>query len=186
MKKPILGRQTFLPDNPERLLAFEKFVKQASIGKVDEKPLYTGRYFVILKNGSKDFGVAQNIFESKFGLKVARSADFRTESMNENTLQNVHALIYEELGLALVGCEDEQIGILESADADFIIIPEKVVYVPNEEPAPLNTASTWGIEITQTINSQYTGRGIKVAVLDTGFDANHPDFAGRNITTNSF
>ena len=27
---------------------------------------------------------------------------------------------------------------------------------------------------------------VKVAVLDTGFDINHPDFTGRNITTNSF
>lgn len=186
MKKPILGRQTFLPDNPERLLAFEKFVKLASIRKIDEKPLYTGRYFVILKNDNKDFRIAQNIFESKLGFKVARSSDFQIESINENTLKNADALIYDELGLALVGCEDEQIGILESADADFILVPEKIVYVPDEEPAPLNTVSTWGVEITQAINSHYAGRGVKVAVLDTGFDAKHHDFAGRNITTNSF
>ncbi|REG81278.1 S8 family peptidase [Algoriphagus antarcticus] len=186
MKKPILGTQTFLPDNQERLLAYEKFVKQSSIRKIDEKPLYTGRYFVILRNGNKSFEFAQNLFESKLGLSVAHSSDFRAESINENSLQNADALIYEHLGVVLVGCDDEQIQILESANADFIIEPEKVVYVPEDEPAPLNTPSTWGIEITKAMSSQYTGRGVKVAVLDTGFDVSHPDFAGRNITTNSF
>ncbi len=51
---------------------------------------------------------------------------------------------------------------------------------------PIFLPSTWGINITQAINSEYTGRNVKVAVLDTGFDMNHPDFDDRNITTNSF
>ena len=45
---------------------------------------------------------------------------------------------------------------------------------------------TWGLQAVQANSSQFSGRGVKVAVLDTGFDANHPDFAGRNITTRSF
>ncbi|MDQ0768024.1 subtilisin family serine protease [Pseudarthrobacter defluvii] len=45
---------------------------------------------------------------------------------------------------------------------------------------------TWGLQAVQAQSSQYSGRGVKVAVLDTGFDATHPDFAGRNITTRSF
>ena len=36
------------------------------------------------------------------------------------------------------------------------------------------------------MESNYSGRGIKVTVLDTGFEVNHPDFAGRNILTQSF
>jgi subtilisin family serine protease len=45
---------------------------------------------------------------------------------------------------------------------------------------------TWGLQAVQANSSQYSGRGVKVAVLDTGFDSTHPDFAGRNITTRSF
>ncbi len=46
--------------------------------------------------------------------------------------------------------------------------------------------STWGLKATNVVNSRWTGRGIKVAVLDTGLDLQHPDFRGRTITTRSF
>ncbi|MBX9653713.1 S8 family serine peptidase [bacterium] len=46
--------------------------------------------------------------------------------------------------------------------------------------------STWGLKATKVVNSRYSGRGIRVAVLDTGFDASHPDFVGRTITRRSF
>jgi subtilisin family serine protease len=45
---------------------------------------------------------------------------------------------------------------------------------------------TWGLQATGVPRSQYAGHGIKVAVLDTGFDVNHPDFAGRVLVTQSF
>ena len=46
--------------------------------------------------------------------------------------------------------------------------------------------ATWGIQATQAVSSSKSGRGIKVAVLDTGFDLAHPDFEGRNVSPRSF
>jgi subtilisin len=46
--------------------------------------------------------------------------------------------------------------------------------------------ATWGLQATKVVNCCRTGRGIRIAVLDTGFDLQHPDFAGRSITTRSF
>jgi subtilisin family serine protease len=46
--------------------------------------------------------------------------------------------------------------------------------------------ATWGIQAVQAISSPRSGKGVRVAVLDTGFDTSHPDFAGRNVTTQSF
>ncbi len=59
--------------------------------------------------------------------------------------------------------------------------------------APLGSAlftdtpqATWGIQATKALSSPRSGRGMKVAVLDTGFDLDHPDFVGRNVTAQSF
>jgi subtilisin family serine protease len=45
---------------------------------------------------------------------------------------------------------------------------------------------TWGLQLTKVNASRFSGKGIKVAVLDTGFDVGHPDFVGRKIVTKSF
>jgi subtilisin family serine protease len=45
---------------------------------------------------------------------------------------------------------------------------------------------TWGLQATGVGSSSRTGAGVKVAVLDTGFDLTHPDFAGRAIQSQSF
>lgn len=45
---------------------------------------------------------------------------------------------------------------------------------------------TWGLQATRVSTSRYTGQGIKVAVLDTGFDFQHRDFQGRVIVSQSF
>ncbi|MFL5107859.1 MAG: S8 family peptidase [Xanthobacteraceae bacterium] len=57
-----------------------------------------------------------------------------------------------------------------------------------EGVAPLvsETELTWGLQATKVPASRFTGKGIRVAVLDTGLDLGHPDLAGRRITSKSF
>lgn len=45
---------------------------------------------------------------------------------------------------------------------------------------------TWGLQATRVSQSRFSGRGIRVAVLDTGFDLDHPDFVGRTVVSQSF
>lgn len=45
---------------------------------------------------------------------------------------------------------------------------------------------TWGLQATGVDTSPYGGKGVRVAVLDTGIDLQHPDFAGRGIMHRSF
>lgn len=45
---------------------------------------------------------------------------------------------------------------------------------------------TWGLQATQVSTSSRNGQGIKVAILDTGLDLQHPDFRERQIVSQSF
>ena len=47
-------------------------------------------------------------------------------------------------------------------------------------------SATWGLIACNVPPSTRDGNGIKVAVLDTGFDLAHPDFAGRSFVTETF
>ena len=60
---------------------------------------------------------------------------------------------------------------------------------PAPGPAALfedSAHATWGVQAVRADASGRSGRGIRVAVLDTGFDEAHPDFAGRSVSTRSF
>jgi subtilisin family serine protease len=46
--------------------------------------------------------------------------------------------------------------------------------------------ATWGLKACRVTLSTRSGLNIKVAVLDTGLDLGHPDFAGRLIASKSF
>ncbi|MBD2773010.1 S8 family peptidase [Iningainema tapete] len=48
------------------------------------------------------------------------------------------------------------------------------------------SVATWGLQATNVVQSSLSGQGIKIAVLDTGFELNHPDFIGRTIISKSF
>lgn len=185
MKPPILGKKTFLPN----LSASEHFTDELFHNAYDvhdeENPLYTGRHLLILQEGNKSVLKTIKILEDKWGLSVANTADFVTETLNESKLKDADALFYNDLGIALLSMDDDAIALLNTY-AGYIIEPEKVVYIPDEIPADTAETATWGIKAIQANESVYTGAGIKIAVLDTGFDADHPDFTGRDITSYSF
>jgi subtilisin family serine protease len=46
--------------------------------------------------------------------------------------------------------------------------------------------ATWGLAACRVPQSARSGAGIRVAVLDTGMDLGHPEFAGRSFTTETF
>jgi hypothetical protein len=58
--------------------------------------------------------------------------------------------------------------------------------VPGSEEEALVLGATWGLSACRVPPSVRSGSGIKVAVLDTGMDLGHPDFAGRPIVSQTF
>ncbi len=147
----------------------------------DEQPRYTGRHFLIHKETKGDKAGIKRVLESKWGFTVAETLDFKTRGINEQEIEGADALIYNELGITLLGSEGDPIPLLRSLDNEYFIAPEKVVYLLEDQPT-----STWGIRTTGADRSPFTGLGVRLAVLDTGFDETHPDFLEREITTCSF
>jgi subtilisin family serine protease len=54
------------------------------------------------------------------------------------------------------------------------------------EVSALALGVTWGLTACKVPASTFDGSDIKVAVLDTGFDLGHPEFAGRSIVSKTF
>lgn len=70
--------------------------------------------------------------------------------------------------------------LMRSSNAALATAPANVAATWDESRA------TWGLQATRVSQSSLSGRGVRIAVLDTGLDLNHPDFEGRTIKTISF
>src|SRR5208283_2417385 len=67
-------------------------------------------------------------------------------------------------------------------------LTDKLLVQPASAPSRIAEAATatWGLLACKVPQSRFSGLGIKIAVLDTGLDLDHPDFQGRAITSKSF
>ena len=175
MKKPFLGETSFLSD----AVGIEG-------GEISSLPVdaSTGRYLITLPEGERSFAKLKKICKTKLGLRIANTNDFKGQDYTENDIADADVLIFQDLGIALLGPEDnEKSADYQQYDTISHVRNEQVVYT---SAIPNSLTATWGIEQTNTPLSNFTGNGVKVAVLDTGIDLTHPDFVGRSITTNSF
>ena len=186
MKPPILGKQTFLHNQPVSGSSSDKFSRELYEREDDTNPPYTGRYLLILRERSGSVLKTTRMLESKWGFTVANTGDFVRETLNESKIKSADALFYNELGIALLGADEGVIERLSAPNAEYLIEPEKVVYIPEEILVEEEKRSTWGIEITEALYSPFSGSGVDVAIIDTGFDTSHPDFIGRVMTSHSF
>lgn len=86
-----------------------------------------------------------------------------------------------------VNTADYMRGILRMAQmisADLGETPSGVIEEFDVQPEVLG--ATPGLILSRVPFSSRDGNGIKVAVLDTGFDLGHPEFTGRSIATQTF
>jgi subtilisin family serine protease len=143
----------------------------------------TGRFLVLLQEDAIDEGVAE--------LGAIAGFDPNSGDLDAETVQ-----VFPELGVAVVSADPNLLaelnGAAERPGPVQIVEPERVVHAyaaPAEDIAPAaadESVLTWGLQAVGADVSTATGKGVKIAVLDTGFEQKHPDFAGRTITVKSF
>lgn len=68
------------------------------------------------------------------------------------------------------------------------VFPTQLIAPTSNEEAAARSESgvAWGIQAVRATESPFTGKGITVAVLDTGIDADHPAFTGIEIIEKDF
>ena len=145
-------------------------------------------------------GSAANILRHAAGMRLALSSDFQGPAAPDH-LAPGEGVLFERLGAALLLGDPDQARALAQTQGPLLrVAPERYVHsnVPmprsNTEPGLTPNAAcladtafaTWGLKATGALSSPYSGRGIRVAILDTGIDREHPDFEGRAIVSQSF
>jgi subtilisin family serine protease len=134
------------------------------------------------------------------GFRVASSRDFRSAAAVPNDFGGADVQYFERFGIAIVRHEGARLApLVEQAMRERVVssVRPETLYralteVRRSEATVTGlaqfdeTSVTWGLEATKVALSSLSGAGIKVAVLDTGFDSKHQDFRGRSITRKSF
>ena len=154
------------------------------------QPPTTGRYAVVFADLTVD---ARALLASTAGLTdLAHSRDFTGQVVQPERTGAADGVIFGELGVAVVAADPEQVramqGSPEASGRILSVSPELVHHVMTEPPQPFADTEefTWGLQAVGASTSPMSGQGVKLAVLDTGFELTHPDFTGRDITAQSF
>ncbi|MBX7045654.1 MAG: S8 family serine peptidase [Ignavibacteria bacterium] len=183
MKKPIFGKN---------LLEFNLIPEKTR--KI------TGRHFLFFKNRKDCTELHRKIYKT-FRIQCSSINEFDIMEFSENNLGDNEVLFYEDLGFALVGIEDEtkEKAFLKKFGKNHLIQTEKIIYLPKYQKKMDKMLSENAFEVDfkaldkrissvtqnlQKINidtNSKKGTGVKVAILDSGFDFSHKDFIGRNI-----
>ncbi len=143
----------------------------------------TGNYLVALQNN--DPAEVERIFAKTCGLKYTTTADYggahTCSSQPEQSL-----LHFRSLGIALLRGDQCQMKAARTVFGDDIE-PEGLVRIaPSSERRPRveeddceprdERGVTWGLSETKVSSTRWQGDGIKICVLDSGIDLDHPAF----------
>jgi subtilisin family serine protease len=185
------------------------------------EPKSTGRYIVVFREDGLTEGLQRL---ELLGLQTMMSADSITDEENQDKAVNERAVFFKTLGVAIVSASPDKIYRLIEATKELnspivTVEPEKIRRALDGRIAGSQESAfgdiqfsatrrqsskkvafdesqfTWGLQATGADHSKFSGRGIRVAILDTGLDFRlgaggkvtyHPDFVGRTIVTSSF
>lgn len=175
----------------------------------------TNRYIVLLKdqniesiqNVEKEFSVS--VTSSELLSKDNRSFDI-IDSKNAVFYKNLGVVVVDnldenQLSMSVLDSESpvvyfekereffptDELTLINELKTNIDQLKNKVTELENfirNKPLPQLpvTEMEWGLKAIGMDKTTFTGKGIDICILDTGFEVAHPDFAGRVIEGKSF
>jgi subtilisin family serine protease len=157
-------------------------------------PRFTGRRVLTLPQGI-NHNAAISSLSRKENLNIANSRDFDNSPENfRQAFADGDGIYFDSLKIAIVN-EDatqgtriaelgQETGIVNEAERYmYALSPQQTVAAPG--PVTDALQQTWGVSAVN-LRTLTPGKNINIAVLDTGIDLSHPDFAGLSVQHNSF
>ncbi len=150
----------------------------------------------------KDLEACDGILLDKIGVAIVNKNPNFENSISALT-SSYHMIVEPERVVYAIGMLEESTehyvrGYRDAVNtfSEILVGDESIddheVSTADDESSVAVSGATWGLKATNVVpgsplfTNPYSGAGIKVAILDTGFDFNHPDFAGRPIVQRSF
>lgn len=175
-------------------------------GGTANQPVYTGRWIAVFKSDATADQIQQ--FLAGANVNATSAASFDSQAVSFSDLGNAEVLTFPNIGVALVSADayaslqsPNNNAAVASADGTGTPAPaagsatnspidtwEQETFFYADATATTTPAAnvTYGLDLTKVSQSTQDGTGIKLCVLDTGIDLNHPDFSGRTIVSQSF
>jgi subtilisin family serine protease len=168
-------------------------------GRHGARPRFTGKRIITMNSEAKPASI-QKLSRSA-SIKMASINDFKSDMTRFNeAFQQADGLYFDNFKVAVVneGNED-QLSFMMAASAgtsdQVRSEPERYVYAlpATAEKKKVKIAAipdsdefSWGCQAIKLPASKCTGKGVNVAVLDTGLNLTHPDFKRLAIQHKSF
>jgi subtilisin family serine protease len=180
--------------------------------KGDKNP---GRYIVLLEKGDisslkkveKEFSVSItssedlskekrsfNILSGKDSifyknLNMVVMEDIEPDLLNKSLVDSNSPVVFYEKDRTFTPVSElelvKSIRSLSAAMQEKLLELEEIIRQKAEKPKPV-VEMEWGLKAIGLDRTQFTGRGIDICILDTGFDARHSDFSNRTVEGKSF
>jgi subtilisin family serine protease len=147
-----------------------------------------------------NFGGADVQYFERFNIAIARVNDEEMSLVADKGLQSKVVIssraerVYKALGSA--GSQKDGVNSFQELylrgyrdGVNHLIdqlLSDGAAYTASSAMKLTDARNTWAVQACKVHKSKRTGRGVRIAILDTGFDHTHPDFAGRIITKKSF
>ncbi len=145
-----------------------------------------GGYFILMDDQTEMNSIAIDQLKSLISRKeitTIKMSNFKSGSGSApKEISKKDLILFPEWNLAWTRLEDKEAELLAKSTTDIILQPDRKIFgvknvFMNEQQVNIQKETqTWGVEKTGASLSNYTGKGAKIAILDTGYDQDHPYF----------